>query len=261
MQARSFARALSEFENLLGREDTFVLYFTGHGVRTALCFTDETVNLQSIVSYIERLPAGRKIVILDCCFSGSALVSGIRELTFEEAVSAFAGSGIAVMASSAQDEQSWLSETGDASLYTKIVSAAICSRRNIHEGKMTLSDINDEVRYLMQLWNRAHPERQQHPIYRENYIGEISFKVEEYHPYVTQKISAETENYVLCGMKPLSTGNLKRLAAFVILKKADDTMLPQITKEIVAQFRNSDVYASERSEKQFKGRSADAIWC
>ena len=261
VQARSFARALSEFENLLGREDTFVLYFTGHGVRTALCFTDETVNLQSIVSYIERLPAGRKIVILDCCFSGSALVSDIRELTFEEAVSAFAGSGIAVMASSAQDEQSWLSETGDASLYTKIVTAAICSRRNIHEGKIALCDINDEIRYLMQLWNKANPERQQHPIYRENYIGEISFRVEEYHPYVTQKISMETEGYDLHGVKPLSTGNLKRFAAFVILKKADDTMLPEITKEIVSQIKNSDVYASVDSEQRFKGRNADVIWC
>ena len=36
VQARSFARALSEFEGLIGKEDTFVLYFTGHGVRSAL---------------------------------------------------------------------------------------------------------------------------------------------------------------------------------------------------------------------------------
>ena len=261
VQARSFARALSEFEGLLDKEDTFVLYFSGHGVRSALCFTDDMVNLQSIVSYIERLPARKKIMILDCCFAGSASISDIRELTFEEAISAFAGSGIAVMASSAQDERSWISEEGDASLYTKVVSAAVCSRRNIREGMISLSDINDEVRLLMQLWNQMNPDRQQHPIYRENYIGEISFKVEEYHPYVTQKISAETKDYLLHSVKPLSTGNLKRFAAFVILKKADDTMLPQITKEIVSQFRNSDVYASERSEQQFKGRSADAIWC
>ena len=259
--ARSFARALSEFESLLGKEDTFVLYFTGHGVRSALCFTDDMVNLQSIVSYIERLPAKRKIVILDCCFAGSIRVSDVRDVTFEEAIAAFAGSGIAVMASSAPDEASWLSEAGDASLYTRVVSAAICSRRNIHEGKISLDDINDEVRYLMQEWNKANLKRQQHPIYRENFIGEFSFEVEEYHPYVTQKISAETEMYDLHSVKPLNTGSLKRFAAFVILKKADDTMLPQITQEIVTQFKNSDVYASERSEQRFRGRSADAIWC
>ena len=261
VEAHSFARALSEFEGLLGKEDTFVLYFTGHGVRSALCFSDEMVNLQSIVSYIERLPAGRKIVILDCCYAGSVQVTDIRDLTFEEAIAAFAGSGIAVMASSAPDEQSWLSESGDGSLYTRVLSAAICSRRNIREGKITLGDINDEVRYLMQLWNKDNPDRRQHPIYRENYIGEISFRVEEFHPYVTQKISMETETYDLHSVKPLSTGSLKRFAAFVILKKEDDTLLPQITKEIVSQFRNSDVYESELSEQRFKGRSADAIWC
>lgn len=261
VQARSFARALSEFEGLLKKEDTFVLYFSGHGVHASLCFTDDMVNLQSIVSYIERLPARKKIVILDCCFAGSAQISNIRELTFEEAVAAFAGSGIAVMASCAQDEQSWLCEAGDASLYTRIVASALCSRRMIHKGRISLNDVNDEIRYLIQLWNKANPERQQHPIYRENYIGEISFEVEEYHPYVTQKITAETENYYLHSIKPLSTGNLKRFAAFVVLKKADDTLLPQITKEIVSQFKNSDVYASELSEWRFKGRSADAIWC
>jgi hypothetical protein len=62
-------------------------------------------------------------------------------------------------------------------------------------------------------------------------------------------------------MKPLSTGHLKRFAAFVILKGSDDSVLPRITKEIVFQFKNSDVYASRRSEQRFKGRSADAIWC
>ena len=259
--ARSFARALSEFESLLDKDDTFVLYFSGHGARSALCFADELVDLQSIVSYTERLPAGKKIVIIDCCFSGGMQVSSIRDLTFEEAIAAFAGSGIAVMASSAQDERSWLSGAGDASLYTRIVSTVICSRRNIHKGKLSLTDVNDEVRYLMQIWNKANPDRQQHPIYRENYLGEISFQVEEYHPYIPQKITAETEAYYLHSVKPLSTGSLKRFAAFVILKKADDTMLPQITWEIVSQFRNFDVYASARSEQRFRGRSADAIWC
>ena len=48
---------------------------------------------------------------------------------------------------------------------------------------------------------------------------------------------------------------------FVILKSDDDTLLPYITQEIVSQFRNSDVYDSLESERLFKGRSADAIWC
>ena len=259
--ARSFARALSEFEGLISEEDTFVLYFSGHGTAEGLCFSDSIVNLQSIVDFVERLCAKNKIVILDCCYAGNIQLSGRGTLSFEEIVSVFAGRGIAVMASSAADEKSWLSENKDASIYTKIAAAAISSRRNIHKGYISLDSIADEVRYLMQLWNKTFPERMQHPIYRENYIGDIRFKVEEYHPYVTQRITAETEDYYLHSIKPLSTGHLKRFAAFVILKGSDDTVLPRITKEIVSQFKNSDVYASEHSEQRFKGRSADAIWC
>ena len=237
------------------------MYFSGHGTGEGLCFSDKTVNLQSIVDFVERLRARNKIVILDCCYAGGVHLSGKGELSFEEIVSAFVGRGIAVMASSASDEKSWLSEHKDASLYTKIISAAFTSRRNIRKGYLSLGDIADEVRYQMQLWNRTFPEYMQHPVYRENYVGDIRFKVEEYHPYVTQQITAETQEYYLSSVKPLSTGHLKRFAAFVILKGSDDSVLPRITKEIVSQFKNSDVYASRHSEQRFKGRSADVIWC
>ena len=63
--ARSFARALSEFEGLISEEDTFVLYFSGHGTAEGLCFSDSIVNLQSIVDFVEQLRAKNKIVILD----------------------------------------------------------------------------------------------------------------------------------------------------------------------------------------------------
>lgn len=261
VSTHSFARALAEFEGLIGTEDTFVFYFSGHGTQEGLCFSDGTVDLQSIINYVERLRAGRKIVIIDCCFSGLAQIQGISGHTFEEMISSFVGRGIAVMASSAPDEQSWLMGNGGASLYTTVVSTAVRSRRLIRQGRIALSGIIDEVRCLMQEWNRMNPKLQQHPIYRENYIGDITFQVEEYHPYITQKISAETEAYILHSIKPLSTGKLKRFAAFVILKDPDDSLLPKITLEIVSQFRNSDVYSSRESELRFKGRSADAIWC
>ena len=261
VEVRSFARALSEFEGLIEREDTFILYFSGHGNREGLCFTDGMVNLQSIVDYVERMRAERKVVILDCCYAGDMRLTSAGDLTFEEIVSAFAGRGIAVMASSATDEKSWLSEDGECSLYTRIAASAFLSRRQIRKGAISLGDVNQEIRDLMQIWNRSHPDRQQHPIYRENYIGDIRFDVEEYHPYIPEKITMETEEYFLQSVKPMSTGNLKRFSSSVILKGSDDTKLPRITQEIVSQIKNSDVYASERSEQRFKGRSADAIWC
>ena len=261
MTGRSFARAISEFSQLLRPEDTFILYYSGHGIQDGLCFTDGTVNLGSIVDYIEKLPAGQKIAIIDCCYSGEARVSDVKEAPFEKLLSLFVGKGTAVLASSSPDERSWLTKSEDASLYTSVVASVLCSRRMIRRGRISLNEVNEEVRYLMDIWNTDHPGRQQHPVFRENVIGDIAFEVEEYHPYVTQKISAETERYRLHSIKPMSTGNLKRFAAFVTLKDPDDTLLPSVTREIVSQFKNSDVYASLQSEMRFKGRSADAVWC
>ncbi len=259
---RSFARAIAEFETLLEKEDIFLFYFSGHGQPRELLFSDGAVTIQSIVSFIGRLPAKSKVVILDCCYSGATKVQeGFQDCTFEESLAAFAGSGIAVMASSAADSVSWLGDGGTCSLYTRIAAAAICSRRNIRAGKLSLTDINDEIRYLMADWNQNHPQKFQYPIYRDSMLGTVYFQVEEYHPYVTQKITMETKDYILQSVKPLSTGQQKRFAAFVITKTGDDTHLPEMTREIAEFLKHSDVYASSQSELRFKGKTADAIWC
>ena len=85
--------------------------------------------------------------------------------------------------------------------------------------------------------------------------------MEEYRPYITNKLTFETGDYIVQSVKPLSTMTQKRLAAFVLLKDPDDTLLPSITREIAQQIRNADIYASEKSEAQLKGRSADVVWC
>lgn len=257
---RSFARAIVEFETLLTQDDTFLFYFSGHGRQKELIFSDGAVTIPSIVDYIDRLKAGSRIVMLDCCYSGGAQVSSVKDLTFEESIAAFAGRGIAVMASSAADSRSWVN--GDRhSLYTSIVSSALLSRHGIRAGKLALSDINAEVRFLMAQWNQMHPDRQQHPIYRDSMLGTVFFQVEEYHPYVMQKITLETADYILQSVKPLSSGRQKRMAAFVITKTDDESALPRITGEIAGLIKNSDVYSSAQSEQKFRGKTADAIWC
>ena len=104
-------------------------------------------------------------------------------------------------------------------------------------------------------------EKTQNPVYRDNLVGTIYFDVEEYRPYITNKLTFETGDYIVQSVKPLSTMTQKRLAAFVLLKDPDDTLLPSITREIAQQIRNADIYASEKSEAQLKGRSADVVWC
>ena len=261
LSARSFARALSEFEGLTGREDVFFLYFSGHGTREGLCFFDEVVNLESIIRFVDGLHAMRKIILLDCCYSGEASLPRKERFSFEQILNSLENGGTAILSSCAGDEQSWLSESADVSLYTSVVASALKTRRLIRSGEISLNAISDEIRQLMSLWNRENPERAQHPIYRENCIGDICFQVQEYHPYIPQQITMETQDYSLRFVKPLSTNLLKRLAAFVILKGSDDSSLPRITRQIADQIKGADVYASRKSEEQLKGRNADVIWC
>ncbi len=257
----SFARSIAEFDSMLSEEDTFIFYFSGHGQNRELIFSDGGIIIKSIVDYVEKLPAKQIIVILDCCYSGQAMVGPMKTISYEESVSEFAGTGIAVLASCSADSKARLEDGGNCSLYTQIVYYALTFRRKIREGKISLTDISDEIRFLMEQWNRSHPGKEQKPIFRENMIGTIYFPVEEYHPYMPQKVFFETEEYIVHHVKPLSTGTQKRLAVFVILKTDDDSIIPEITKKIVPQVLYTDVYSSKRSEMRFHGRPADVVWC
>ena len=257
----SFARSIAEFEHMLTEKDTFLLYFSGHGQNGELVFSNGGITIKSIIDFVEKLPARQKLVILDCCYSGQAMVGQVRQFSYEESIASFAGTGIAVLASCSANSEARLTEGGYCSLYTQIVYFALTSRRLIREGKISLMDISDEIRYLMDQWNKTHPDKEQKPIFRESLIGTIYFPVEEYHPYVPQKVFFETEDFIVHHVKPLSTGTLKRLAAFVILKNDDDSILPAVTRQIASQILYSDVYSSKQSEMRFHGKPADVIWC
>ncbi len=258
---RSFARSLSEFGRLLKPEDTFIYYFSGHGQEKSLCFTDGSVTLESIVKYIDALPAKSKLVILDCCYSGQAKLPEQKPFSLEGSLAAFAGSGIAVMASSSAEDVSWKDERSGYSLYTEAAAAAFLSRRRIRGGRLSLTDINEEIRYQIDQWNLQFPEKAQHPVYREGLVGTIFFAVEEYRPYVPQKIFFETDDYIVHHVKPLNTATQKRLAVFVILKTGDDSLVTDITRQIMPQVRYSDVYASAAGEARFRGKPVDVVWC
>lgn len=205
--AMSFARSIAEFSSLLKENDTFLFYFSGHGRGRELMFSDDGITVKSIVDYVDRLPAKQKIVILDCCYSGQAKIAPMQVFSYEESVEEFAETGIAVLASCAQDSESRLADNGSCSLYTQIIYYALTSRRNIREGKLSLTAVSEEIRYLMDQWNRSHPGKEQEPIFRENLVGTIFFPIEEYHPYIPQKVFFEAEEYILHHVKPLSTGS------------------------------------------------------
>lgn len=262
VSAKDLARAISSFKNLLGKEDTFIFYFSGHGSNKSLVFSDGQVELQSLINFVEKLPAKNKIVILDCCYSGNFTTAGAREMQFEESVADFAGHGIAVMASSAANEVSRFGPDGKGSVYTGLLSAAIITNKNIYKGLLSLTDINDEVQKMMNGWNEKNPDKVQHPIFRSSMGGTIYFAVEEYHPYKQKQFFEETKSYTIVSVKPLSSGKYKRLCAFVVPKSDVGIKdLARITKEVARKIKRKEIYSSQVSENHFRGTPARAIWC
>ena len=256
------ARAIASFKKLLGEEDTFIFYFSGHGSNKSLIFSDGQVELQSLIDFVEKIPAKNKVVILDCCYSGNFTTAGAREMQFEESIADFAGHGIAVMASSAADEVSRFGPDGKGSVYTGILSASIITNSNIHKGLLSLTDINEEAQRLMKGWNEKNLDKVQHPIFRSSMGGTIYFDVEEFHSYEQKQICRKTNLYKIVKVKPLGSGKYKRLCAFVV-PKSDVGMdeLASITKEIAELIRYEEVYYTQMSENRFNGTPARAIWC
>lgn len=256
------ARALRTFSEMLSERDTFLFYFSGHGNGKELLFSDRAAELAGILRVMDRLPTKSRIAILDCCYSGAARTGTVRQFQSEEGISDFAGRGLAILASSAADEVSRLGPGGDHSVYSGMVSGAMQSVRHVQKGCLSLNAIHTEILALMEDWNRRNPKKAQHPVFRSSMGGTIYFQVSEYHPYVSKRIFKETPAYILHSVKPMNAPNIRRLCAFVIPKGAGGLKeLPAITKEIAAQIKRAQVYASESEKRRFLGQPARAIWC
>lgn len=263
VSSRSLARSLVDFSKLTTEADGFIFYFSGHGKNGDICFSDGTgVSIQSLLKVISDLKAKSKIVILDCCYSGGFQMDGARQMTLEEAISDFAGNGIAVFASSASDERSWLGANGNHSLYTGILTTAMTLERKVTKGRVSLADINEEVKRIVTAWNLKNENKIQHPIYRASMGGTIFFQVEEYKPYQTLQVCIDKKKYTVQTVKPISSQIEKRLAALVLIKgECDKEDLAKITKEIALLIRYAKVYSNERSERKFGRSAAGSVWC
>ena len=263
LQAKEAAAALADFSHMLGPEDTFLFWFSGHGNGDALCFSDSMVSIKSIFDYIEKLPAKSRIVILDCCFSGRLKAGDARQMDFQKNIAEFAGNGIAVLASCASDEVS-RSVDGCGSVYTAVLSSAMCSRRVIRRGKISLFRLARETAERMEFRNHLLPEKMhQQPIFRSALGGTVYFPVQarktEKH---LQEICAETKTYKICRAKSVSSAKMKRLAFFVILKgEMAAEELAAVTQEIAQSFRYAKIHNEGCSTERFADAPARAIWC
>jgi hypothetical protein len=90
----------------LVEEDTFVLYYAGHGVRNVevnkktywltydaeLAMLDvQGIRLEHLLSYVDDIRASRKLILLDHCFSGD--VEGLRLMADQRPTPASSGAG------------------------------------------------------------------------------------------------------------------------------------------------------------------------
>lgn len=256
------AKAIANFKSLLGDEDTFILYFSGHGRERNIIFSNGQLELQSVINFVDNLPAKNKIVILDCCYSGNFETKEACEMQFGDSVNDFAGHGIAIMASSSADEVSRLGPRGNHSVFTGALSTAIRVNKNIRKGRLSLEDIYAETKRLVLALNKHNPGKEQMPIFRSRIGGTIYFKVEDYSPYEQMHFEKETENYKIVSVKPLSSSQMKRLAVFVIPKVADSgRLLAEWTKEIAQFVKYAEIYENKKSEEHFEGTLARAVWC
>lgn len=258
----TLARGIESFKKVLAADDTFIFYFSGHGSTENLVFSDGQVDQQSIINYIDSIRCKNKIIILDCCYSGKFRTLGANHLSMEQSVELFAGHGIAVYASSAENEVSRLGVNGNHSMFTGALFSALTSPSIIHKGQIDLDDIYSKTQQLVLGWNKRNPGKEQNPIFRSNIGGTIYFPVQEYKEYEPEKVAFDNNGYAVVNVKPLSSSKEKRLCAFVLLKnECSVEELASITKEVADSVKYANVFSSEKSVAMFAGIPAKVVWC
>lgn len=262
LTSRNLALCLKDFNELLNEGDTFIFYFSGHGNRGNIVLSDDTVSLSSMINYIDQMSAGQKTIFLDCCYAGDFPRMETKQMELWDVIDSFVGHGTAILASSSANQISRTALGGKSSLFTLFLSSSLLSKGLIRKGILSINDVKDHVRFLMEKWSELHPDKFQSPVFRSNVPGDIRFKVSDYHPYLPRQISFETKDYILCSVKSLSTQIEKRLCAFIIIKEeANHKSLARITKDVVRRIRYADVYRDKNDKNRYKGKPTQVIWC
>lgn len=161
--SHTVAEALDSFFRQASSQDQLLLYYSGHGLldlrnRLHLCTRDtshERLRTRSLRHSVvndamEDCAARAVILILDCCFSGTAAVKGA------DPAARFAGHGRFVMTSSGPNETSYDSAAGKnrgegdgggrrPSLFTEHLVAGMRHGAVGHDGFVTVTDVYQYV--------------------------------------------------------------------------------------------------------------------
>lgn len=260
--AKDLITDLTEIAKTAAKDDCFIFYFTGHGMRNGIALSDTNIALNSLITVIDSIPAKSKVIMLDCCQAGDFSVGESPVLDFSNTVDAFAGKGYAVLASCGCNEFSGFNEKRRLSLYTSFLVDAITCRALIREGKKSLEMISEAVYQYAKAWERNEGKLTQNPIFRSNIGGTIYFNVEDYAPYKAKTIYEETDRYIIYSVQPLHTGLAKRLSAKIILRyECSLTEIASIADEVRLKILHAEVYKNAIAEQRYAGKPANIIWC
>lgn len=261
VSAQSFTYAIKNFKQSLNDNDTFVMYYSGHGLDNTLYFSDTLVELRSIIRVVDNLPARRKWIILDCCHSGAARTPDKVMLprTIDLQLADYINHGTTIMASSGVEQKAAFDE--NHSLYTGMLCQAIMSDSTTRHGRKSLWDINNMIQFMMDEWNSTHAEKIQYPIFRSSEIGTISFVVSEDKTPAGDSLQGNkplfiTDEYIITSAKSLSTADVKRNCAFVMLKcdRTDESII-RVTNEVVNLVKGLNL------DSKHTGYVAKVVWC
>lgn len=271
---KEFAFAMAKISKIVAEDDLVLVYFSGHGDPQKIVFSDGIMPLQSVIDYVSNMGAKSKIVVLDCCYSGGFQAEGPAVMDMSDTADAFAGKGITVLASCGQDEISrleLLEENGKHvkahSHFTGMITSSMMNEKLIKMGKVSIYDIFDDVRLTMECFNGIYPDRMQQPVYRASIGGTIFFRIAENNTYKPLEVAYTTDEYDVVEVKPLSSNEMKRLAAFVRVKHIptdemqENQLLAKWTKEIANRIKREKVFSSGKSFRLFRGKQAKVVWC
>ncbi len=261
-----FITSMKEVSKSIEPDDTFVLYYSGHGATLKevhfLAFSDKLIKTQSIIKFVENIKAKTKIIFLDTCYSGQFELLGHSRLDFKESINDFISKGIVVFTSSNANQTSNGHPDKLISVFTNILCEAMSSSVVRRNGIVTLHDIVKFVLLYIELWNKENPNSQQFPIYRGNIGGTIQFKVAACVEYKPLNYFKEYDKYIITSIEPYHHSLAKRLSVEVLLKEPVSLEdISSITNSIIEEVKYTEIHQNKMAEEFFKDKPANIIWC
>lgn len=261
---QDFIDTLSMEISKTNKEETFVLYFSGHGGRFSgkhyLCFSDGCFSTQEIISFLDNSELKTRILFIDACNTGTGTLSD-NVLSENDVASEAVGRGTIVLASCREKEYSSYLLEQPISIFTAILANAFSLKFLIKKGCIFMEDIAKYVSLAVKVGYGRDFENIQTPVYYTNVIGDIYFKVAEYVPYQVSQYYSEHEDYIIYSVDDTCTNSAKRYSVKIILKVPMlKEEVSEISLKILDELRHSDVYKSAKNESIWRGKHVNHLF-